>query len=373
MQSQFLQNRFGILDQQFELVVAGVRPGEFEHLDFLELMLALQASGVAAGRSRFGAETRGPRAHFDRQQSLVDGFVAMQAGQFHLGRRREPQVRAFQVEHVSREFRQLADSGEGSGVNQKRRQNFGVAVLPGVQIEKEIGEGAFQPRAESDIHRETRTRDFYRRLEIQNARAFAQFVMRLRREIKLRRRAPAAYFDIIRRGFSHRHARVRNIRNHQQKILQPLVQLADTHVVVLDGVGNFFHVRQQCSGVFARLFHSPNFVAGLVALRLQLFGGENELAAFGINLAEWRQVQRRATVARHLLDGIQVVPYVSKIKHRFSRIHERRVGRKAAVGTNRNTGIIVAVRNCHVLRFLGVTAIFECGCVAVRNHIGRET
>ena len=148
--------------------------------------------------------------------------------------------------------------------------------------------------------------------------------MRLGRKIELRRRAPAAHFDVVHRGFSYRHAGVRDIRHHQQEMFQTLVEFGDARVVVFDGVGNFLHVREKGSGVLAGLLHARNFFAGLVAFGLQFFGGENELTALGINFAKWGEVKRHAAIARHFLDGVEVVAYVTKIEHRPSRIHERR-------------------------------------------------
>ena len=49
----------------------------------------------------------------------VQRFVAVEAGEFDLGRGRQPQIRAFEMKHVRGEFRQLADAGERGGVHQK--------------------------------------------------------------------------------------------------------------------------------------------------------------------------------------------------------------------------------------------------------------
>ena len=54
----------------------------------------------------------------------------------------------------------------------------------------------------------------------------------------------------------------------------------------------------------------------------------DDLAAFGIDIAEGREVERDAAVARHLLDGVEVFPYVSKVKHRVIRIAESRTSEK---------------------------------------------
>ena len=161
MQAELLQHRFRVAHERFEFVVALLGPRELEHLDFLKLVLALDAARVFSRRAGFGAEAGRPRADFDRQHVGVERFVAVEAGEFHLGSGREPQIRAFEMKHVGGKFRQLAYAGKRSRVHQKGRKNFGVAVLAGVHVEEEIREGSFQPRAQSFVNRESRAGDFY--------------------------------------------------------------------------------------------------------------------------------------------------------------------------------------------------------------------
>ena len=121
-------------------------------------------------RVSFPAAPASERKHAVQAQTLmrqlvgVERFVAVQAGQFHFGRGREPQIGAFEMKHVRREFRQLADAGERRGVDDKRRQNFRVAVLARVHVEKEIRDGALEPRAQALVNGEPRSGNFHRRL-----------------------------------------------------------------------------------------------------------------------------------------------------------------------------------------------------------------
>ena len=107
------------------------------------------------------------------------------------------------------------------------RQNFGVAVLAGVHVQEKIGESAFQAGAQAFVNGKARACDFYRCVEIQNPRAFAQFPVGFRFEIELRRGTPAAHFHVVRGGFAHGYAGVRNIRDGEQEILQLFIQLGD--------------------------------------------------------------------------------------------------------------------------------------------------
>ena len=110
-------------------------------------MLTFEPARVTPSRARLRAETGGPRAYLYRQFGFVDRLIAVQAGQLDLGRRGEPEIRALKVKHVGGEFRQLTDAGQRSGVDQKRRKNFGVAVLARVHVQKEIRQSAFEPGA----------------------------------------------------------------------------------------------------------------------------------------------------------------------------------------------------------------------------------
>src|SRR6202050_628507 len=195
-------------------------------------------------------------------------------------------------------------------------------MFAGVNVEEKIRESAFEARAQTFVDRESRARNLCGGLEIQNAGIFANFPVRARLEVKLRRSSPAPDFHIISGAFSHRHAGVRNIRDGEQKLFQAFVQLVDTLVVALQALGDFFHQRQKLRGVFAGSFLSRNFFAGAIALGLQALGGGDELAPLGVNLAKGCQVQRDAAVARHLFNGVEVLPYVSEIQHRPSRIQE---------------------------------------------------
>ena len=184
----------------------------------------------------FGAEAGRPCADFQGQGIGVKSFVAMQAGKFHFGGRRKPQVSALHVKHFRREFRQLAHAGQRSGIHQKRRKDFRVAVLARVHVEEKIGEGAFEPRAQPLVDGKARAGNFDGGGKIQDSGSLADFPVRPRLEFEFGRRAPAADFHIIGGGFSHRDARVRNIRHHQQEILQLFIERGDLLIFALNGL-----------------------------------------------------------------------------------------------------------------------------------------
>ncbi len=226
------------------------------------------------------------------------------------------------MEHIRGEFRQLADAGERRGVHQEGRQDLREAGLARVHVEKEIRDGALEPRAEALVNGEARARDFHGRLEIEDFQRLAQFPMGLRGEIELRRRAPAAHLHVVRRALAHRDARVRDVRNRQHELAKLFVQLHDALVVSFQLLGEDLHLRENHGRIAAGLLEANDFVARFIPVGLPALGGGDDLAAVGIEVAEGREVERDAAVARHLFDRVEVLPHVSEVEHRCIRIAE---------------------------------------------------
>jgi hypothetical protein len=60
-----LQDSFGVAGHDFKGLVTFVGVHNLHHLDFVELMLADQAAGIAPGRTGLGPETRRVAGEFD--------------------------------------------------------------------------------------------------------------------------------------------------------------------------------------------------------------------------------------------------------------------------------------------------------------------
>ena len=103
------------LGEHLELRVAGLRRGEVDELDLVELVLADQAAHVAAVGAGLGAEARRVGAVAARQRRLLEDLAAVQVGHRHLGGRDEVEVGSLDVEEVGLELGQLA------GADQRRR------------------------------------------------------------------------------------------------------------------------------------------------------------------------------------------------------------------------------------------------------------
>ena len=148
------------------LFVGLVGSGEFDEFDFLELVLADHAADVFAVAAGLAAEAGSVGAEAGSELGFVQGFVAEEVGNGDLGGGDEPVVGVLilagdvgalvvAMEEVFGEFGELAGAEELFGVDHVGRQDFGVAVLAGVEIEHEIGDGAFEACSLAIMHDET--------------------------------------------------------------------------------------------------------------------------------------------------------------------------------------------------------------------------
>ena len=175
--------------------------GEFDQLDLLELVLADHAADVLAVAAGFGAEAGGVGAEAGGELGLVEGLVAEEVGDGDLGGGDEPVVGVLilagdvgtlvvAVEEVLRELGELAGAEEGLGVDHVGRQDFGVAVMAGVEVEHEVGDGAFEACSLAVVDDEARAGDFGGALEVEDAEAFADLPVGQGGEVEGGGRAP---------------------------------------------------------------------------------------------------------------------------------------------------------------------------------------
>ena len=73
------------------------------------------------------------------------------------------------MEEVLRELGELAGAEEGLGVDHVGRQDFGVAVLAGVEVEHEVGEGALEACSLAVVDDEAGAGDFGGAVEVEDA------------------------------------------------------------------------------------------------------------------------------------------------------------------------------------------------------------
>ena len=68
---------------------------------------------------------------------------------------------------------ELAGAEEGLGVDHVGREDLGVAVLAGVEVEHEVGEGALESCSLAEVDDEAGAGDFGGAVEVEDAEGFA--------------------------------------------------------------------------------------------------------------------------------------------------------------------------------------------------------
>src|SRR6266446_1284618 len=110
-------------------------------------MDAENSSRLTASGAGLAPKTRRVSHKFFWKIYNRQNFLAVEVRQWHFGGRHEEKFAVFQAVHVGFKFRQLSRADHAITPDQKRRADFGVAVLAGVQVDHEIDQRPFQLRA----------------------------------------------------------------------------------------------------------------------------------------------------------------------------------------------------------------------------------
>jgi len=204
-------------------------------------VLTDQPPRVLAVGAGLRAEAGRIRHKVHGQQVFVEDFVPVNVGDRNFGRRNQVVLHAFDLEQVFLELRKLARAGHAVGVDHEGRQHFGVAVLPGVQIQHEIGDSPFQLRGGAPVKREARSGDFGAAGEIQDVQIFAELEMLLGLKVQHWLFAPGADDRIVFRTAAQRHGFVLNIRHDHDEGAEFFFGQAQAFVIFLDLGGNLAH------------------------------------------------------------------------------------------------------------------------------------
>src|SRR5581483_11368031 len=94
-------------------------------------------------------------------------------------------------------FRELPHARHAIARNDIRRRNLGITVLAGVQVEQELNQRAFQPRAPVRVKQKAAARQLGAARKIHQLETLAKFDVRLRLESERRLVAPGADKRIV--------------------------------------------------------------------------------------------------------------------------------------------------------------------------------
>ena len=317
-QLQGLKHRLGIGG---DLLVGRrrlLRAHEPIQLNFVELVQANQAAGVAAVGAGLAAEAGRVGGVFERQLIRRQYLIAVQGGHRHLGGGGEPEVVLGAAEAFLGELGQLARAQQAGAVDQDRRHHLGVA-LRGVQIEHEADQGTLEARPLAQQGDEAALGNPHRALGFKQTQPLADLPMLLE-ALLLAGRAPALDLNVV--GFA---VAIRSFGGGQVGQAQQVLAQAQ-------GEGLFFllqhcHLLLEPVALLPQLLHlgsgrigaGPNAQAHLlanpIALGLEVAALFFEIALLLGNQLGPGQVHAHAAPAELLADQLRGIAQQSLIEH----------------------------------------------------------
>ncbi len=224
------------------------------------------------------------------------------------------------LEEIGLELRQIPGAGQRRGVDHERRLDLAVAVLARVQVEHEVDQGAREPRAGAAQHRESRGRDFRGPLEVENAERFAQIPVRQRLEVERARLTVPANLDVVGRGPADRHARVRQVRQPEQRTAALILDRGELVVEHLDLLRAFAVGVAHRGRVEPLARRTRDLVARRVLLTLEAFDLGNDPAPRRLERREVleRPVRIDPTIAQTCTDEFGVFAHEDRVEHGFA-------------------------------------------------------
>src|SRR6185295_7102415 len=157
MNSEQLQDTFGIGGQRFKLVIRILRQRILHQLDLFKLMLADNATRVLAVAACLRSKTWRVSYPLHRQLGDIENLFAIVVSHRNFGRRNQIEVSlVIQPEQVGFKFRQLPGSKQRVAIDDKRRESFQITMLTRVQLEHKIDQSPLEPRARALKNGKTR-------------------------------------------------------------------------------------------------------------------------------------------------------------------------------------------------------------------------
>ncbi len=296
-QAEAFEDDLSVAGEGFVLGGGVFGAGELDEFYLLKLVLADHAADVLAVAAGFGAEAGGPGAKAQGAGAEVEGFVAEEVGDGDLGGGDEPVVvilgraglvRAFvvAVKELVGELGQLAGAEEGARVDDGGRQDLRVAMFAGMEVEHEVGEGAFEAGAGAEMHDEAGAGNFGGALEVEDAQGFADLPMGFRGEGKVRDFAPGHFTDVVVLGAADGDAVLGQVGQGFEQGTEPEVERGGSG---FERVGPGFQVGRLGAdrrGVGAGTLEAAELLGERVALRFQGLGFGDRGAAVGVELGK---------------------------------------------------------------------------------------
>ena len=172
VEAEELEDFFGVGGEAKELGGRLFRGGDFDELDFIELVHPNEATGTEACGACFSAEARGVSGVGDGELIGVKNFFAMEVGDGDFGGGCEVEIAVAAPVELVFEFGELGSADEGFWADDVRRTDFGVAVFAGMEIEEKIEESAIETSSGAGKNGEGAAADFGGPFEVEEVEFF---------------------------------------------------------------------------------------------------------------------------------------------------------------------------------------------------------
>ena len=220
------------------------------------------------------------------------------------------------VEKVVSELGEISCAEQRLGVYERRGKHFDVAVLAGMEVEHELGEGAFEAGAGAEVDDEARAGDLGSALEVEDAELFAELPVGLGGERKLARLTPGLDDLIVVLGSPSGDVVGGEIGERLEECAELCVELGSGR---FKQVGTGLQSRGLLAdggGVPARALEFRELLRQRVALRFQGFEFGDGAAALGVEGGKALEKGGvGAAEAQFFFNPRQVGPHISQVKH----------------------------------------------------------
>jgi len=172
VEAEELEDFFGVGGEGKELGGRLFWGGDFDELDFIELMHSDETAGTEACGAGFSAEAGGVSGVGDGELIGVKNFFAMEVSDGDLGGGGEVEIAVAAAVELVFEFGELGSADEGFWADDVRRTDLGVAVFAGMEIEEKIEESAIETGTGAGENGEGAAADFGGSFEVEEVEFF---------------------------------------------------------------------------------------------------------------------------------------------------------------------------------------------------------
>ena len=241
----------------------------------------------------------------------------MQIRHRHLGGGGEEDFPVFKPIHVLFELRELARTHHGVPLNQKRRADFQVVVLPGVEVEAEIEERPFQARTRPGETDKTAAADLGGAFQIEQAELGSQLHVIRRSKVESRLFTPDFHLGIPAGIHADGIFVVGQIGQLEQQITLGFIRLGGLFGEICDFLSNPAHLLFQFRSLFPLGTLHADLLAQALAVAVELLEPGFEIPSHLVARKNLVEFQMRVAIAcgKPFANVVWVFPDKPDVEH----------------------------------------------------------